>query len=382
MLFLGEEHIEFQKITFDQAKELAKKENKLIFLSCFTSWCASCKWMESNVYTHPEVANYFNTTFINTRYDCEIDEGLAIAKIYQISNFPTYLFLDATGVLIYRTQSRIEVDLFLREAQQANDPKYQIPNLRKQFADGFRKFNFLLRYIKVMAQVDDNEVDSAKNALDSIVTDEFLRTPNGWETIKIMARSMVDRYGQFFEANKLYFKSIAIPVDFDRKEIQLLRNAIYDYIREKNETKFKSGLAYFERSEDPRRKIEASIYQLEWIAAHGTATEFVVLTNHLRGGLLKEEDELLSFIASRNANTESDIVEPVILKQCYVLAKQAVVCNESSYSNQGTLADICIALKKKKEAIKAAKAARGLAQLENSKIIELADALVIRAETL
>lgn len=159
MLFLGEEHIEFQKITFDQAKELAKKENKLIFLSCFTSWCASCKWMESNVYTHPEVANYFNTTFINTRYDCEIDEGLAIAKIYQISNFPTYLFLDATGVLIYRTQSRIEVDLFLREAQQANDPKYQIPNLRKQFADGFRKFNFLLRYIKVMAQVDDNEVE-------------------------------------------------------------------------------------------------------------------------------------------------------------------------------------------------------------------------------
>ncbi|MNN37483.1 hypothetical protein D3C81_1514330 [compost metagenome] len=56
--------------------------------------------------------------------------------------------------------------------------------------------------------------------------------------------------------------------------------------------------------------------------------------------------------------------------------------NPSSYSNQGTLADICIALKKKKEAIKAAEAARGLAELETSKIIKLADALLERAKAL
>ncbi|HAF34874.1 MAG TPA: hypothetical protein DCG88_12765 [Sphingobacterium sp.] len=90
----------------------------------------------------------------------------------------------------------------------------------------------------------------------------------------------------------------------------------------------------------------------------------------------------MSFIARRNANAKGNIANPVILKQCYVLAKQAVELNPSSYSNQGTLADICIALKKKKEAVQAAEAARGLAELETSKIIKLADALVARAKAL
>ncbi|WP_333625208.1 DUF255 domain-containing protein [Sphingobacterium siyangense] len=382
MLLLAQENIQFQKITFDQAKELAKQENKLIFLDGFTSWCAPCKWMEGNVFSQPEVAHYFNSRFINTKFDCEIGEGVDIAKLYQIRSFPTYLFLDGQGTLIYRTQSRMEADLFLKQAQQANDPNFQIPNLRKSYDLGMRESNFLIRYIKVMEQTDNQAANGAKKALDSVATDEFLKSPNGWETIKMMAQSLDDRYGKFFESNKAYFKSIAVPADFAKKEAQLLRYAMYGYIRERKVDEFNAGVAYFEGLKDPEQKIEAALYKVEWTAAHGTDKEFVVLTNTLRKGLLKNEDERLSFIARRNANAKGTAVNPVILKQCYVLAKQAVVLNPSSYSNQGTLADICIALKKKKEAVQAAEAARGLAELETSKIIKLADALVARAKAL
>lgn len=382
MILLAQEHIQFQKLTFSEAKELAKKENKLIFLDGFTSWCAPCKWMEGNVFSQPEVAAYFNTRFINTKFDCEVGEGVEIAKNYQIKSFPTYLFLDEKGTLIYRTQSRMEADLFLKQAQQANDPDYQIPNLRKQYDQGIRESNFLLRYIKVMEQTDSKAANNAKKTLDSVATDEFLRSPNGWETIKMMAQSYEDRYGKFFGSNMSYFKSIALADEFENKETQLLRYAMYGYIRDNKAEEFRKGLAYFEQSNKLEYKIDAAMYQVEWTAAHGTEKEFVSLTDHLRKGLLKEEDEKLSFIARRNANVKGDAAKPSILKQCYILAKQAAEMNPSSYSNQGTLADICIALKKKKEAIKAAEAARGLAELETSKIIKLADALLERAKSL
>jgi len=338
--------------------------------------------MEGNVFSQPEVARYFNSRFINTKFDCEIGEGVDIAKLYQIRSFPTYLFLDGQGTLIYRTQSRMEADLFLKQAEQANDPNFQIPNLRKSYDLGMRESNFLIRYIKVMEQTDSQAANAAKKALDSVATDKFLRSPNGWETIKMMAQSLDDRYGKFFESNKSYFKSIAVPADFAKKEAQLLRYAMYGYIRDHKVDEFNAGLAYFEGLKDQEQKIEAALYKVEWTAAHGTHKEFVTLTNVLRKGLLKNEDERLSFIARRNANAKGNIANPVILKQCYVLAKQAVELNPSSYSNQGTLADICIALKKKKEAVQAAEAARGLAELETSKIIKLADALVARAKAL
>jgi len=382
VILLAQEHIQFQKLTFSEAKELAKKENKLIFLDGFTSWCAPCKWMEGNVFSQPEVAEYFNSKFINTKFDCEVGEGVDIAKKYQIKSFPTYLFLDGQGTLIYRTQSRMEADLFLKQAQQANDSDYQIPNLRKQYERGVRESNFLLRYIKVMEQTDNKATNNAKKALDSVATDEFLRSPNGWETIKMMAQSREDRYGKFFESNKAYFKKIALANEFENKEIQLLRYAMYSYIRDNKADEFRKGLVYFEQSNKPEHKTDAAMYQVEWIAAHGTEKEFVSLTDKLRKGLLKDDDEKLSFIARRNANAKGDVAGSVILKQCYFLAKQAAEMNPSSYSNQGTLADICIALKKKKEAIKAAEAARGLAELETSKIIKLADALLERAKAL
>lgn len=73
-------HISFQKISFEEAKKQAKETGKLIFLDGYTSWCAPCKWMEGNVFNQKEVADFYNTNFINTKYDCEVGEGIDLAK--------------------------------------------------------------------------------------------------------------------------------------------------------------------------------------------------------------------------------------------------------------------------------------------------------------
>lgn len=380
----AQEAIKFKKITFAEAKAEAKASGKLIFLDGYTSWCAPCKWMEGNVFNQAEVAQFYNAHFINTKFDCEVGEGIEIAKTYGIRSFPTYLFLDAEGILVYRTQSRMEADKFLTEGRQALDTDFHIPTLQARFAAGEKDPAFLLRYITVMTQVDSKEAQQARAALDEQVSDDFLKSPVGWEAIQQLAQHADDIYGKFFMAHRDFYKTIASPEDFAKKELQLLRYAMYGYLRTGNKEEFEKGLTYFEADRDHEKQVDGAMFKVEWIGAHGTEKEFVHFTNQLRKGLLKEEDERLSFIARRFSGKYATGKAPSkkVLQQCYILAKQAVVLNEMSYSNQGTFAEICILLKKKKEAVKAAEAARALAELETSKIIKIADALLARAQAL
>lgn len=60
--------IKFEKgLSWAQLKEKAKKENKYIFLDCFTTWCAPCKVMEQEVFTRKNVGDFFNASFINVK---------------------------------------------------------------------------------------------------------------------------------------------------------------------------------------------------------------------------------------------------------------------------------------------------------------------------
>lgn len=89
--------IHFFEGTFDEALEQAKKENKLIFFDAYASWCGPCKRMKSRVFTQDEVGSYFNANFINVKFDMEKGEGLALARKYHVTAYPTLLFLNHKG---------------------------------------------------------------------------------------------------------------------------------------------------------------------------------------------------------------------------------------------------------------------------------------------
>jgi len=338
--------------------------------------------MEEHVFNQGKVAGYFNANFINVKFDCEAGEGIAIAENYQIRSFPTYLFINAKGDLIYRTQSKMEADEFLEQGQRANTHEYQIPTLKAAFEAGDRRPEFLLRYILVMNNVDQSLAETGRVALAKVANDAFLKSPDGWEVIKMMARSEQDRYGRFFRDNKAYFKGIAKPEDYEAKETYLMRSAMYGYIRDGKKAEFDHALAYFSGLEGEAAKIDVALFRAEWAGTQGTPEDFVKVTDELRKAVLKDEDQRLSFIARRFARDAEKETKNTKLKQCYVLAKQAVRLNPNDYSNQGTFAEICIQLNKKKEAVRAAEAARALAELETSKIVKLADALLARAKNM
>jgi len=85
------------ELTLQEALDKAKKEGKLVFMDCYTSWCGPCKRLAATVFTDSSVGAYFNNNYINVKFDMEKGEGPYIAGRYQVTAYPTLLWLDGNG---------------------------------------------------------------------------------------------------------------------------------------------------------------------------------------------------------------------------------------------------------------------------------------------
>lgn len=89
--------IQFFKGTFAQALAKAKSEGKPLFVDFYAVWCGPCKKMEKQIFTQPEVGEYFNKHFVAVQLDAEKPENVDVAKTYKVEAFPTLGIFDGEG---------------------------------------------------------------------------------------------------------------------------------------------------------------------------------------------------------------------------------------------------------------------------------------------
>ncbi|AFK05495.1 hypothetical protein Emtol_0223 (plasmid) [Emticicia oligotrophica DSM 17448] len=94
------EGIHFHQGTWEEALELAKKENKVIFLDVYATWCGPCKMLKRLTFSNKKVGSFYNENFINVALDGESGEGPAVARLYGVRAYPSLLFVDSNGKLI------------------------------------------------------------------------------------------------------------------------------------------------------------------------------------------------------------------------------------------------------------------------------------------
>ena len=175
--------IKFTEGSWSQVLGEAKKQNKLIFIDIYTTWCGPCKAMSENVFVDEKVGEKFNEAFINYKIDAEKGEGIELAKTYAITAYPTYLFVNEAGELVYRSLGAMSAEKFMFEADKALSAAKSYKSseeLNKDFKTGKRDAEFLYEYMK------RKSLNGAEN---SALLDDYLKVipASSYKTEKVLS---------------------------------------------------------------------------------------------------------------------------------------------------------------------------------------------------
>lgn len=147
--------INFDATTWEEAVEKAQAENKLIFIDAHTTWCAPCKVMDEYVFTHEMAGDQYNSNFINLKMDMEKDMGPLFGLRYDVSTYPTFLFLTWDGTLVYKSVGYQNIEKFAREGRTALEPYRLERALNDRFNEGDRIPDFLYSYLEYKKSKND-----------------------------------------------------------------------------------------------------------------------------------------------------------------------------------------------------------------------------------
>ena len=92
----------------------ATKENKYIFVDCYTTWCKPCKEIKTKVFSFKKAGNFFNKHFINIALQIDATKKdnsniVAVRNMFKhlkdsckINYYPTFLIFTNTGKLVHK----------------------------------------------------------------------------------------------------------------------------------------------------------------------------------------------------------------------------------------------------------------------------------------
>lgn len=135
--------------TFAQAVEKAQKENKKIFLDCYTSWCGPCKMMANKIFPMAEVGEYMNPRFVSIKIDMEKGEGPELASKFEISAFPTFIIFDKDGKETGRFLGGSDAPNFLARVKSKSEEN-GVAKMNERFDGGDRDPKFLREYLAAL----------------------------------------------------------------------------------------------------------------------------------------------------------------------------------------------------------------------------------------
>ncbi len=113
--------IHFEKLSFEEALEMAREQDKYLFIDIMATWCGPCKMMERDVFTDAQVAQYMNANYIAIQIDVDDTEDGPLLQELRVESIPTLAFYSPDGVLAVKEEGSIGASAFLRLAKDAKD---------------------------------------------------------------------------------------------------------------------------------------------------------------------------------------------------------------------------------------------------------------------
>lgn len=231
--FAQNKSIEFEHGTFTELLAKAKKENKMIYIDCYTVWCGPCKWMAKNVFTNDTVADFYNKNFINAKIDMEKGEGIDLAKKYDIRAYPTMLFVNADGEQLHRTcGSSLSAD-FIKTGKNALSSDTRLATYTANFNGGKVTAPYANTYFSMLQNACQSYSKEVSDYF-SFAKKEDLTSRSTWTIIYNFIDDYSSKTFTDFEAARDAYAKLYSVDSVENKINNVYTNGLYSAIQNKD----------------------------------------------------------------------------------------------------------------------------------------------------
>ncbi len=206
--------IEFVKVKWQEALEMAKEQDKLMFVDSYAEWCGPCKRMAKHEFVKSDVGEIYNENFINLKLDMESKNGRTFDSKYPVSAYPTMFFLDGEGNVVKKIKGGQKGDQLIAMAKQAIKGYDTSGKYKEKYDNGDRSYDVVYSYVKALNRANKPSLRISNSYLksDPEITEE--------QKLKFYHIATVDADSKIFDMmveNKSGIIALIGEGEFDKK---------------------------------------------------------------------------------------------------------------------------------------------------------------------
>ena len=213
----------------------AKEQNQLIFMDCYTVWCGPCKGLAQDVFPQKQVGDFFNTHFVNVKYDMEKGDGKMLREKYKeyIIGFPTLLLLDGDGNVVHQMAGYQKAENLIAGMKAGMEGK-SLPALQKKYEAGARDFETVRDYVAALNGAFKREnIPTIISEFIATIPMEKLKDKEIWN---LVGKYITDPYSEayqyvFKEIEKYQYRMDVNRYDLERQLADGMGRAVKEIIR-------------------------------------------------------------------------------------------------------------------------------------------------------
>ena len=284
---------DFRHISFDEALQAAKKENKHVFIDFYTDWCGPCKRMAREVFPQKSVGDFMNARFVCLKLNAE-KEGVELAKQYGVRAYPTYYVIDADGKQLMTASGSMAPDEFVAKIESGLNPDHSPERMKQMYAEGKRTPDLVNHYALYL-------MEQRKEAEGFKVIDDYFNSLSDKKRLSADNAFLFTRYTLNLDNDRARFM-VANHDRFDKK----VQEAIYMRIQNLYHSALTTYFSGYQMREKKYKESEYQKLKSEMLSMHlDQKYEYAPMFRLIESRVADNDNTFLD-----NCNSEYDNLNP------------------------------------------------------------------------
>ncbi len=213
----------FDESSYKSILNRSKIEHKPIFYMVYATWCPHCMKMKNEVFNDATVMKFLKDNFICAATDIDKAEGSFFKQNFGTKIFPSFLFLDENGTVLYHLNGEMKIDQLIVEAKNALNPQKQLPYLKQQFESDPGNAEKCLAYLTTLRKGKERkDLSEPAHVYLETLTDAQLVSEVNWRIIANAVTDIESREFQYVLQHQKKFAAITSPVRVERKILNIV----------------------------------------------------------------------------------------------------------------------------------------------------------------